>query len=245
MGVDDFVGLTSVFWGGIGDTLEAKPISKWSHLFPNLQQSALEYYAAVEEAIERRKIPEAEMTRVTWKEGGLLSARREYLRVTRKRYVYDLCAAPFGTGFFFSGWMVINPPALNRFHILGMATTVLCLALFAYLASLGENYGYWACAVMVLLCGVVLWLLRTDRLRKVIGSRLQIEDFLLGMTVVGAIHDRYLRKMTYFELDTAGMFEKSVHGAMMEVIDGITQAKALRPMTEDERRPILGDFFKL
>ena len=41
----------------------------------------------VEKALAVRQIPDASVTRVDWKEGGLLSARREYLRVQRERFV--------------------------------------------------------------------------------------------------------------------------------------------------------------
>lgn len=235
---EDNSGGPVAFWNGSERTLKAKAISKWNHLFPNLQQSALEYYAAVEEAIARHNIPGLETTRVTWKEAGLLSARREYLRLTRGRYVYDLCAAPFGTGYFFSGWMVVNPPALGPFHFLGMGATLACLWMMF-------KIGFLAVFIFVLACWLLLWLLRTDRLRDIIRDTVEIEDFLLGMTFVGAIYDQFHRPLTYFEQDTAAMFERAVHNAMMETIDGITQAKALRPLTEDERKPIMSDFFKL
>jgi hypothetical protein len=35
-------------------------------------------YALVEEAIKRREIPAARTSRVDWKEGGVISPRREY-----------------------------------------------------------------------------------------------------------------------------------------------------------------------
>lgn len=35
----------------------------------------------------------------------MFSAKREYLRVRRKEHLFDVCAAPFGTGFFFSWWL--------------------------------------------------------------------------------------------------------------------------------------------
>lgn len=56
-------------------------------------------------AIERRAIPDAAQSRVDWREGGVLSAKREYLRVRRKQYTFDICGAPFGTGFFVSWWL--------------------------------------------------------------------------------------------------------------------------------------------
>ena len=79
--------------------------SRWHHLIENLQASPMEFYSQVEAALQKRQIPDIKTSRVDWREGGLLSAKREYLRVRRKEFVFDICGAPFGTGFFFSWWL--------------------------------------------------------------------------------------------------------------------------------------------
>src|SRR5688572_12043324 len=90
-------------------------MSHWSKLFENFQTSPLPFYDSVEAAIARREIPDVAMERVEYKEGGLISARREYLRVKRGKHAFDVCAAPFGTGFFFSTWLV-EVPVLSGLH---------------------------------------------------------------------------------------------------------------------------------
>src|SRR5213593_4636311 len=80
-------------------------VSHWHKPFEDFGTSSLEFYTAVEAAIRRREIPDTSTSRVDWREGGLASARREYLRVSRGRLSFDICAAPFGTGFFFSWWL--------------------------------------------------------------------------------------------------------------------------------------------
>ncbi len=42
---------------------------------------------------------------MTLKEGGLFSSRREYLRISKERYNYYVCASPFGLSFFVSWWV--------------------------------------------------------------------------------------------------------------------------------------------
>ncbi len=79
--------------------------SNWYHFNEGLQASPMELYAAIEEAVHRRNIPDIKISRVDWREGGILSAKREYLRVRRKELVFDICGAPFGTGFFVSWWL--------------------------------------------------------------------------------------------------------------------------------------------
>lgn len=87
-------------------------ISHWSKNLEGLTASPMDFYASVEAAIEKRQLPDAKRTRVDWREGGILSAKREYLRVRRKEYVFDICGAPFGSGFFVSSWLGEVPSGL-------------------------------------------------------------------------------------------------------------------------------------
>jgi hypothetical protein len=140
----------------------------------------MEFYAQVEAAIDRRQVPDARQERIHWREGGPLSPKREYLRVRRREHVFDICAAPFGNGFFVSWW-------LGEFRG--------CLAALAEIPWLG------------------LFLQR-------------------------------LRPVTYYRVDTALMFQESVHHAVLEVVDQLTEAKGLRALTEAERKPILREIFR-
>lgn len=86
--------------------------SNWYQLLEGVQASPREFYASIESALSARKIPSAETSRIDWHEGGILSAKREYLRVTRKPHIFDICGAPFGTGFFVSWWLGELPGCL-------------------------------------------------------------------------------------------------------------------------------------
>jgi hypothetical protein len=52
----------------------------------------------------------------------------------------------------------------------------------------------------------------------------------------------FLRPRTYYEIDTALMFQTLTHSALLEVVDGITTAKGIRGIAEAERKPIMRDF---
>ncbi len=80
-------------------------ISNWHKLIEGLHVPPQEFYAAVEQAIQRRNLPDKELGRVTYAESGIFSAKREYLRAQRKELLFDICAAPYGTGFFVSWWL--------------------------------------------------------------------------------------------------------------------------------------------
>jgi len=84
-------------------------LAQWSALVEGLQWSPKEFYGSVEQAIQRRQLPDLFVSRVNYAEGGPFSAKREYLRVTRKDHIFDICGAPFGTGFFFSSWLGGRP----------------------------------------------------------------------------------------------------------------------------------------
>jgi len=80
-------------------------VSHWNTMIEGLQVSPKEFFSAVEQEIERRQTPETKFSRIDWREGGLMSAKREYLRVRRKDLAFDVCGAPFGSGFFVSWWL--------------------------------------------------------------------------------------------------------------------------------------------
>lgn len=80
-------------------------LSHWNHLVPNVQQSSQEFYGSIDRYLKDAQLDGVKIERVNFHEGGMLSARREYLQVRRKDYVFHICAAPFGSGFFVSWWL--------------------------------------------------------------------------------------------------------------------------------------------
>jgi len=98
----------------------AEILSHWYHLTEGLQCSSKAFYTAVEQAIARRQLPGVRLSRVNHSESGILSARREYLRVQRFELIFDICAAPFGpNSFFVSWWLGELPGCLSAIPFLG------------------------------------------------------------------------------------------------------------------------------
>jgi hypothetical protein len=83
----------------------AQVLSHWNHFFDGLSSSSQAFYQTVESAVKARELPDIKVDRVDFREGGIFSAKREYLRVEHKELLFDVCAAPFGTGYFFSWWL--------------------------------------------------------------------------------------------------------------------------------------------
>jgi hypothetical protein len=80
-------------------------LSHWYHLFENLQESSQRFYSLLEEAIDKRQVEKLDLSRVDYREGGIFSDKREYFRVRRHEHIFDVCAAPFGNGYFVSWWL--------------------------------------------------------------------------------------------------------------------------------------------
>jgi hypothetical protein len=177
-------------------------ISHWHKLFENFQESPQRIYSLIEEAIDKRKIPDVKVSRISYAEAGALSASREYLRVQRSEHTFDICAAPFGTGFFTSWW-------------LGK-----------------KEKSFWPIAILIFVSVMIVGLIIKLMLISLVVGLISVLLWWLSL------------RQTYYKLDTALMFQDSVHSAVLEVIGQATEGKGQRVMTELERKPIMNDLFK-
>ncbi len=211
-------------------------ISHWYNLFENFQTPPMSFYTAVEAAIKRREIPEVSISRVDWKEGGLLSARREYLRVSRGKLAFDICGAPFGTGFFFSWWLAEVPPPYGVLY-----AAVIVFIGFSLLGTSVQTFGFFGgLSVAAIAFPFLVWFLGYVVREGHWGPG--AEDALLAIPLFGPLYERLFKPITYYKMDTALMFQSAAHAAVMEVIDGMTQEKGIRTLSEIERKPIIREF---
>jgi len=88
-------------------------ISNWSHYFEDISFSSDDFYLTIKQLVESRKFPDVSVRQINLLQGTWLLAERQYLRVRRRRLIFDICAAPYGTGFFVSWWLGENPSALR------------------------------------------------------------------------------------------------------------------------------------
>lgn len=214
----------------------AEVLSHWHTLIDNYNTSALDFYKAVEESINERQVPEVVTSRVDWHEGGVLSAKREYLRVTRRHLTFDICAAPYGTGYFFSTWLTVRPPDLAVLYawlILGSLPFVVSL----FIAVFGFIKGSFI-FLLSLLGGALL-------VRRLIqAGAVAWEDTILAMPVIGFLYRIIFRPTTYYSTDTRLMFQESVHRAVVEVIEGLRTAQGLRALSPEETKLTMQEIFR-
>jgi hypothetical protein len=76
-----------------------------SQHFEDLQMSSKEFYILLKDMIEDYQYPDVTCAPVTLSESGIFSSRREYLRISKQRYHFYVCASPFGKSFFISWWL--------------------------------------------------------------------------------------------------------------------------------------------
>ncbi len=80
-------------------------LSRWSTMVEGLQQSSREFYTETTSNLAEHQLKDVRTEHVTMSEGGVFSAKREYLQIRHRDFVYHVCAAPYGNGFFVSSWL--------------------------------------------------------------------------------------------------------------------------------------------
>lgn len=198
----------------------------WHYLIEGLSASSLDFYRSLEEALARREIPDTQRARVDYREAGYLSAKREYLRVTRGAQAVDICAAPFGTGFFISWWLGEGRPSPVLPTVVTAAVVILAFRFF------GPWFGTITLGLGFLLVGILMS-----------QGEAAWHAYVLAIPVLGSLWERLFRPVTLYRYDTMLMFKAAFHAAVLEVVDSLTDAKGIRRLSELERKPILRNFY--
>jgi hypothetical protein len=213
----------------------AEIIAHWHLLIDDFNTSALDFYTSVEAALAARKVPDITISRVDWKEGGAFSAKREYLRVARGRLTFDICAAPYGAGFFFSSWFA-EQSLPNALLYACLIVFGLPIVLLVVVSQFGAN-GF--LLFFIILAGALVLLQNSVATGGALG-----EEMILAMPVLGPIYYRLFKPATYYSSDTRIMFQESIHRAMVETIGEIRTARGLRALSQDEARPAMRDLLR-
>lgn len=217
---------------GSGIGLVGKPLSDWKQAFRSSLGPPSEVYDQMERALLALEIPGLDISRVVWREGGLFSAEREYLRLSWRRIVFDICAAPFCNRYFVSCRQFLGPRTLTEMASLGESVTFagmlaafvsFCLLFFSPLLALAP-------------IGLAGWnLVRALRRPR---SPAELRELFLGMTILGANFESQ-RKLTHYEADTIAMFNGAIHDTLLDVLDELTKAKGLEPIPLGDRKPAM------
>ncbi|HLW78526.1 MAG TPA: hypothetical protein VKU44_02910 [Terriglobia bacterium] len=207
----------------------------WHSLIEGFATSSLDFYELVKAGIAKREIPDLKISQVEWKQGGLGSGKRTYLRVSREGLNFDICAAPFGTGYFFSWWLARISRVLLDFSFIFV---YLIVGFMLYRAMSGDSQNgepSHGCAGVFLTPLIFFGLLLGLGFLVRYGD-MGAEPTVLSMPITGFFYGLVFRPQTYFNEDTAIMFRESVHHAVLEAIDQVTTAQGVRGLSEEARR---------
>jgi len=195
----------------------------------NFATSTDEFYRSIEAELELMQVPDLQLSREYFREGGLLSAQREYLRLRRERLIFDVCAAPFGTSFFFSVRFSEIPVVLYVWQLL--------LALI-FLAAVGAVY--WT--IMGPVWGGVMFALNITAVFMLLPNLVslhlyRLDDFLMQVPVFGIIYECLFRPETYYREDTRTMYVETMKIVVQRRIDEVTGEAGLQLTNIESLQP--------
>lgn len=204
--------------------------SHWQTVVENFNTSTLDFYKTVEEAVAKRQLPEVTFERTDMKEGGVLSAKREYLLVKRGKYIFAVCSAPYGTGQFFSWWLLERLPRFALLIVLGVLAFV-PLLLIGMMATMGFVKGFiW----FVIIIAGSIWAMQQGML----GEPGELDTTLLAVPYLGRVYERLFRPATFYAEDTRAMFQGAISHAVKEAVDAVCNAKGLRALSLEQAQPV-------
>ena len=221
------------FWGA----KKTDVIEHWYSLVPGFSTSGKEFYADIEKELKLRQIPGLDIAYVDFAEGGVLSAKREYLRMTRERLVFDICAAPFGSAFFFSCRFAQIPAVIQIWQLL----VVIIGAFMGTMLAL--RYAGLILGGLLLLAGLgfLIYLLRNA---VALGLK-DLDATLIKSPVFGPIYENWFRKETYYRHDTRLMYCDTVNSVVKAKVEEVTGAKGIKLVRFMEHSPILNELYKV
>lgn len=214
----------------------AEVLDHWYALVPNFDTPTKEFYDSITEELKAQKVPGLEISRVQFSEGGILSGKREYLRMTRERLVFDICAAPFGTSYFFSCRFAEIPAIIKIWQLILLFVGVVFTTLFIWQVA-GFTYG----SLLLLL----LFTIGIYTLRNAVAMGLHdLDATLIKSPVIGAIYERFFRKETYYRHDTRLMYLDIVNSIAKAMVEDITAKNGVKLIRFNEHSPILRKLYK-
>lgn len=220
---------------------KADVLNHWIAFADGFSTSPSEFYAGLEKEVADRQVPSMQMSRIEFPEGGLLSEKRIYLRMLRERLVFDVCAAPFGNGFFFSCRTAEIPIAIQWWHwpvFAGGALLAISITWYALARMTGSFF--WSVTLLVVLLGTSIYSIRN-------AVALGLEDLdatLIKTPVFGPIYEVVFRRESYHRIDSRMCYLEVVPMVVKKLAEDTTAAKGVKLTRQYELAPVLGELYK-
>ncbi len=215
-------------------------VSHWHTLIDQFSLSGKEFFESVEAAVKAREVPDTEFSRVLFKEGGLASAKREYLRVQRGKIAFDLTAFPYGTSMYLGWWLRRLGPKHPWLWLLGFffAVSVWGFLILGSMfgAAVGSDTG--GCMFFILLLGIPAGLIAFGWAIQENKVPIEEED-VLALPVIGWLYDKLFSPNAMYAHDSAIAMQESVSRAVNEVIDDLLTGQGMRALSDDAKKPTI------
>lgn len=208
-------------------------LDSWILFADSFSFSTQDFYAAIEKEMASRKIPSMEISREDFAEGGLLSDKRIYLRLFRERLALYTCAAPFGTGYFFSFRAVYVPALVRLWHILVL------LAFFGLIGGLlikllGLTFAVAALATLPFAIAAVF----RNATAAAVGD---LDTLLLKIPIVSTVYENWFREDTFYRIDTRSLYLQQLPEIVKRLAEEVTAAKGVKLLPQHGPAPVLGE----
>jgi hypothetical protein len=224
-------------------TKEAPPLQHWIAFVDGFEYAPSEFYDAVEKELKARQVPGMEMSRIEFTQGGMLSDKRLYLRMMRERLTFDVCAAPFGTSFFFSCRMADIAATVKLWQLLVVIVALGVCVLLSF-TLLTKVFGGLAIILFPFLW-IALLILGIYVLRNAVAMGLRdLDTALINSPIVGPIYEAWFRKETYYRADTRLMYLEVVGSTVKKLAEDAVAVKGVKLVKQYEQSPILGELYK-
>jgi hypothetical protein len=221
----------------------AEVIDHWYALVPGFNSSTKDFYEGIEKELKTREVPGLEIFHVDFAEGGVLSQKREYLRMTRERLVFDICAAQFGTAYFFSCRFAEIPAVVKLWELLVLLIG-LCAVGFWGLVIFSKVLGF--LGIILFPCFLVaLLVIAIYGMRNPIATGIKdLDATLIKTPVIGAVYEAWFRRETYYRHDTRLMYCDTVNAVVKAKVEETTGAKGIKLIRYMENCPMLSELYK-
>lgn len=208
----------------------SKPISYWCTLFDNCEYSPQAFYALVQQNIERRQVPDLLVNCLLLHEGTMFSKRRLYHQMRRERIVVEICAAPFGSGFFISSRLFDRRKRAFYYDYFFAFLTLILLSM-----PVLQRYGP---IVGTVVFGTVFTLIWSIMRLATDISFAWLDDKICSVPWFGPIYESWFHPDTYFRQDQQSMYREAVNRSVQEAVAELTTEKGIRPLSSFDTQPV-------
>ena len=202
-------------------------LSNWHVLIDNASFSGLEFFGRVEAAVKEREVPEATSSHKDFRDSGIMSDKRTYLRLRRSNLVFDIGAAPYGTGFYFSWWLVREGPRRAWLYLLGFVLIMLFVP-----SMVSSAFGDFRLLIYPFAIVGTFFALGLLARQGTFGP----DDNIIALPFLGWLYEHFFSPATYYALDSVIMFRESVSRAVNEALDAMLTDQGLQALSAEQKK---------